>query len=133
MAKQILFLCNHNAGRSQIAQALFNHLNKNPKYKAISAGTDIKTQVNPICIKAMKEMGIDMSNRNVYYPKKLTQKMLENCYKAYTMGCNVKLDIHIKIDKDLDLDDPAGKSIEEVRLIRDSLNHKIIKIIRELH
>ena len=133
MVKQILFLCNHNAGRSQIAQALFNHLNMNPGYKAISAGTDIETQVNPTCIKAMEEIGIDMSNRNVYYPKKLTPKMLENCHKAYTMGCNVKIDIRIKIDKDLDLEDPAGKSIEEVRLIRDSLKHKVMGIINELH
>ena len=59
--------------------------------------------------------------------------MLENYYKAYTMGCDVKFDIHIKIDKDLDLEDPAGKDIKQVMLIRDSLKHKIMRIINELH
>lgn len=126
--KTILFLCGHNAGRSQMAQALFNTLNKNSEYRGESAGTNIADQVNPACVEALKEIGIDMSDTKEYYPKKVDYN--KEYFKVYSMGCNVKCDV--KADEDLGLDDPAGQGIDAVRKIRDQLKEKIQKIVDEL-
>ncbi|MDP7115561.1 MAG: arsenate reductase ArsC [Candidatus Woesearchaeota archaeon] len=126
--KLILFLCGHNAGRSQMAQAFFNELNENKEFEAESAGTNISTRVNKECVEAMKEIGIDLGDTKVYYPKKFNVK--KRYYKVYTMGCNVKCSKDA--DEDLDLDDPAGKPIEDVRMIRDELKAKIQKIVEEV-
>ena len=134
MVKKILFLCGHNAGRSQMAQAFFNHLNKNKEFIGISAGTNIASKVNQECILAMKEIGIDLSDKKKYFPKKVNEDMLNNAHKIFTMGCDVTCTLPKgrKFDDDWNLDDPNGKSIEGIKLIRDSIKHKTIQLIKEL-
>ncbi len=124
-----MFCCGHNAGRSQMAQAFFNHLNKNPKFVAESAGTNIANEINKQCVEAMKEIGIDMGDKKKYYPKAINPK--RKYFRIYTMGCNVQCPIDFY--KDLALDDPAGKPVEEVRIIRDQVKEKILEIINNLN
>lgn len=135
MAKEILFLCGHNAGRSQMAQAFFNNFNKNKEYVGISAGTNAVDKVNPFCVKAMKEIDIDMSDKDLYYPKKVNNETLLGAYKIFTMGCGVvcKLPAGKKFDADWNLDDPAGKSIKEVSRIKEELKKKILDLIKDLN
>ena len=80
----------------------------------------------------MEELGVDMSDKNNYYPKKLEKSMLNGPYQIFTMGCDVMPDFDIKINGDLNLDDPAGKGIVELRKIRDELKGKIIKLVSGL-
>ena len=68
-----------------MAQAFFNHLNKNKEFIGISAGTNIGSEVNAICMQAMKEIGIDLSDKNIYFPKKVNEDMLNDSYKIFTM------------------------------------------------
>ena len=81
--KTVLFICVHNSGRSQMAEAFFNQMGKG-KAKAISAGSQPDNQVNPVVVKAMQEVGIDISHNK---PKLLTLEMMEGITLAITMGC----------------------------------------------
>jgi len=114
-----------------MAQAFFNNLNKNEEYEAVSAGTNIGNEVNTTCMLAMKEIEIDLS---AHYPKKVNDKILKDAYKIFTMGCKVTCDLPagIKFDDDWNIDDPAGKSVEEVRPIRDTIKNKTLLLIEEL-
>ena len=114
-----------------MAQAFFNSLNKNEEYQGISAGTNIASEVNQVCISIMKEIGINISS---HYPKKVNDKILKDAYKIFTMGCNVTCDLPAgrKFDDDWNIDDPAGKSVEEIRPIRDSIKNKTLLLIEEL-
>ena len=85
--KKILFLCGHNAGRSQMAQAFFNHLYTGDAFVGESAGTNIAPGLNRTCVAAMKEIGIDMSDNSVYYPKVIDRQ--KQYLKVFGMGCNV--------------------------------------------
>ena len=129
MVRNIIFVCGHNAGRSQIAQAFFNHLNTNPEFRGESAGGNIADEVNPQAITAMKEIGIDMTDKTKYFPKVLDEGRLY--FKKFSMGCNVSCGV--EIDEDLGIDDPAGQPIEKVREIRDQIKIKIENIIGELN
>ena len=117
-----------------MAQAFFNHLNKNKEFIGISAGTNIGSEVNPDCILAMKEIGIDLSDQNIYFPKKVNEDMLNAAHKIFTMGCDVTCNLPEgkKFDDDWNLDDPAGKTIEGIKLIRDSIKNKTLLLIKEL-
>src|SRR4030066_649906 len=84
--KTILFVCVHNAGRSQMAEAFFNQMAKG-KVKGFSAGTQPADKVNPVVVEAMREVGIDISHQK---PKLLTPEMLENVDRVITMGCSVE-------------------------------------------
>ena len=128
MVKRILFVCGHNAGRSQMAQALFNHLNTNSEFVAESAGTNIGSSVNKQCVKALQENGIDMSDSSQFFPKKID--MSKQYEKVISMGCNVKCDL--PIDEDFGLDDPHEQSLESVKKIRDQLQGKIQKLVETL-
>ena len=129
--KKILFVCVENAGRSQMAEAFFRKYM--PKgFEAISAGTKPSTKVNPIVLQAMKEIGIDIENQT---PKHISQQIISESDKAINMGCMDKESCPSLFMKDI-LDwqtpDPKGKSIEEVRKMRDQIKTKVMILIKSL-
>jgi len=127
--KKILFVCVENAGRSQMAEAFFRKYM--PKgFEAISAGTKPSTQVNPIVFQAMKEIGIDMEDQK---PKYISQQIIDESEIAINMGCIDKEACPVLFIKDIldwQVSDPKGKSIEEVRIIRDQIEKKVIDLIK---
>ena len=129
--KKILFVCVENAGRSQMAEAFFRKYM--PKgFEAISAGTKPSTHVNPIVLQAMKELGIDIENQT---PKHISQQIISESEKAVNMGCIDKEACPALFMKDVldwQIPDPKGKSIEEVRKIRDQIKTKVIILIKSL-
>lgn len=128
MAKRegsFLFVCVHNAGRSQMAEAFA----RKRGLTATSAGTIPSTTVNPTVVQAMKEKGIDVSSST---PKLLTNEMINKATIVVTMGCSVEevcpRPMLAKMQKklvDWDLEDPKGKTIEQVRRIRDDIERKV--------
>ena len=129
--KKILFVCVENAGRSQMAEAFFRKYM--PKgFEAISAGTKPSTQVNPIVLQAMKEIGIDIENQT---PKHISQQIISESDKAINMGCIDKESCPALFMKDIldwQIPDPKGKSIEEVRKIRDQIKTQVMILIKSL-
>ena len=131
MVKQILFVCTENSARSQIAEGLFNHHNKNPEYEGISAGTNPSTEIKPLAIAVMKEKCIDISKQK---PKLLDLRAANNAYKIFTMGCIKGCPITPKEKTtDWNLKDPAGKTIEEYRKVRDEIEEKVNLLISALN
>ena len=129
--KKILFVCVENAGRSQMAEAFFRKYM--PKgFEAISAGTKPSTQVNSIVLQAMKEIGIDIENQT---PKYISQQIIDESEKAINMGCIDKESCPALFMNDVldwQIPDPNGKSIEEVRKIRDQIKTKVMILIKSL-
>ncbi len=128
--RKILFVCVHNAGRSQMAEAFFNKMAKGMA-KGISAGTQPADKVNPVVVEAMHEVGIDISRRK---PKMLTLKMLEDAERVITMGCGVEgvCPASFVPTEDWQLDDPEGKPIEQVRQIREEVKARVERLVKEL-
>jgi arsenate reductase len=128
--KKALFVCVHNSGRSQIAEAFFNYLAEG-KAVATSAGTKPAARVNPTVIEAMREVGVDISNQR---PKPLTLEMLENADRVITMGCDVEgvCPATFVPTEDWQLEDPEGKPIDKVREIRDEIEAKVRNLIEEI-
>ena len=128
--KKILFVCVHNAGRSQIAEAFFNHYAKG-KAQAFSAGTHYASRIDPIVVEAMAERGIDISSKR---PKMLTLEMLGVADKVISMGCGVEgvCPATYVPTEDWQLEDPEGKPIEQVRAIRDEIEAKVKTLIEEI-
>jgi protein-tyrosine-phosphatase len=128
--KNVLFVCVGNSGRSQMAEAFFNQL-AGGKAKASSAGTNPASEVSPTVIQAMKEVGIDISNNR---PKKLTLDMLKLADRVITMGCGVEgvCPTTLAETEGWGLEDPKGKSIDEVREIRDEIKARIAKMLKNL-
>ena len=131
MQEEILFVCVENAGRSQMAQAFAEKLG----LKALSAGTVPSTRVNPVVVEAMRERGIDLSKKS---PKMLTSDMIDHARLVVTMGCSVEeacprpmLAAMQKKLVDWNLADPKGRSIEEVRKIRDEIEKRVREIAKE--
>ncbi|MFC2045544.1 arsenate reductase ArsC [Chloroflexota bacterium] len=129
--KRVLFICVHNAGRSQMAEAFFNQL-AGGRTLATSAGTSPATGINPAVQQAMLELGIDISQQ---YPQKLTLAMLEEADRAITMGCSEEQTCPASLApaEDWQLDDPEGQPIEKVREIRDIIKTRVAKLIEELN
>ena len=129
--RKVVFVCVHNAGRSQMAEAFFNKMAKG-KAVAISAGTDPAAQVNPVVIEAMREAGIDISHQK---PKMLTFEMLQDAERVITMGCSVEEVCPATFipTEDWELDDPQGKALAEVRRIRDRIKAKVEELVKELN
>ncbi|MCX5995108.1 MAG: arsenate reductase ArsC [Chloroflexi bacterium] len=128
--KKILFVCVHNAGRSQMAEAFFNHYAKG-KAQAFSAGTHYASRIDPTVVEAMAERGIDISNKR---PKMLTLEMQVDTDKIITMGCGEKC-IYPGTSfptEDWQLEDPEGKPIEQVRAIRDKIETKVKTLLEEI-
>ena len=128
--KNILFVCVHNAGRSQMAEAFFNKMVQG-KAKSFSAGTQVAEKVNPLVVAAMREVGLDVGENK---PKMLTIEMLDNADKVITMGCGVEgvCPASLVPTEDWKLEDPEGKTIEQVRQIRDGVKLRVEALIKEL-
>jgi len=129
--KKILFVCVHNSGRSQMAEAFFNQLAGNTAL-AFSAGTQPASQINPIVVQVMREAGLDISHHS---PKLLTIEMLENADRVITMGCGVEklCPAALVPMEDWGIDDPEGETIDQVRKIRDIVKNKVNILIKELN
>ena len=132
MNKTVVFVCVHNSGRSQMAEAFFNQIAEG-KAHAISAGTQPVDKVNPMVVKVMQEIGIDISNNK---PKLLTMEMVEKADKMITMGCGAEVGAVCPASfiqtEDWTLEDPKGKSLEQVRKIRDEIKERVIGLLNEL-
>ena len=128
--KTILFVCVHNSGRSQIAEAFFKQLTKG-KFIAYSAGTKPASEINPLIIQVMYESGLDISKNK---PKMLTPEMVHKADSVITMGCNVVETCPASFfpTEDWQIIDPEGKTIDEVREIRDIIRLRVEKLIKEL-
>ena len=126
--RTVLFICVHNSGRSQMAEAFFNQMAKG-KAQAISAGSQPGDAVNPVVVKAMQEVGIDISQNK---PKLLTLEMMEGIEKAITMGCEETCPMTTVPTEDWGLDDPKDKPIEQVRKIRDEIRKRVEILVKEM-
>src|ERR687897_3459987 len=123
--KYVVFVCTHNAGRSQMAQAFFER-HAPPDIRAESAGQQPADAVWPPVVEAMREVGIDLSGRR---PKKLTLEMQLHADWAITLACGAQCPYVPTTVEDWDIPDPAGKPLEEVRLIRDQLEARVKELI----
>ena len=125
----VLFVCIHNAGRSQMAAGYLKHL-AGDRIEVRSAGTDPGDKVNPAAVAAMAEEGIDIS---VNFPKKLTDEAVKESDYVITMGCGDTCPYFPgKTYLDWPLDDPAGQGVEAVRPIRDAVRAKVEALIQEI-
>ena len=131
LGKTILFVCVENAGRSQMAEGFFKRYA--PKgYTAASAGTQPAGEINPIAIQAMKEIGIDISGQK---SKIITDDMIRNSVRAVNMGCMDQAEcplLYLNNPIDWAIEDPKGKSIERVRLIRDDIERRVKELAENL-
>jgi arsenate reductase len=127
MMHKVIFACIHNAGRSQMAAAFFNHLADPQKAVAISAGTDPGLRVHPEVLSVMQEIGIDLSNAK---PQKLTEELARDAQLLITMGCGDKCPYvpGLRIN-DWPLKDPKGLPVEEVRAIRDDIKERVTVLL----
>ncbi|GAA2187749.1 arsenate reductase ArsC [Leucobacter alluvii] len=125
----VLFVCVHNAGRSQMAAAFLDHLARG-RIEVRSAGSAPADSINPAAVAAMSEVGVDMSTAT---PKVLTPEAVQESDVVITMGCGDACPIFPgKRYEDWQLDDPAGRGIEAVRPIRDEIRARIETLIAEL-
>ena len=125
----VLFVCVHNAGRSQMAAGFMEKLS-NGKVTVLSAGSAPKDSINPIAIQAMAEVDIDIANNQ---PKILTTEAVKESDVVITMGCGDTCPFYPgKRYEDWVLDDPAGQSIEKVRVIRDQIKVKVEELLSSL-
>lgn len=125
----VLFVCVHNAGRSQMAAGYLQHL-AGDRVQVLSAGTEPKDQVNPSAIEAMNEEGIDIAGNS---PKVLTTEAVQDSDYVITMGCGDACPFFPgKTYLDWPLDDPAGKTVADVRPIRDEIRAKVEHLISEI-
>ena len=126
---RVLFVCLHNAGRSQMSQALFERA-AGGAHEARSAGTTPGDRVHPEVVEAMSELGVDVADRT---PKKLTNELAEWADVVVTMGCGDECPyIPGKRYIDWDLQDPKGRPIEEVRQIRDDIARRVASLLEEM-
>lgn len=129
--KYVLFACIENAGRSQMAEGFFRRYAPQG-YEAISAGTKPTSEINPIAVEAMKEVGIDLSKQK---PKMLTNEIIKDSILNVNMGCMDKTEcpaIFMKNSVDWNIEDPKGKPIEKVREIRDNIELKVRQLCKTL-
>lgn len=129
--KKILFVCIENAGRSQIAEGFFKKY-VTSSYQSISAGTKPVSEINPLAIEVMKEVGVDISKQT---PKIISEEMITQSTKIVNMGCMDKEScpaLFLNNVIDWAIPDPKGKSIDEVRKIRDQIEAKVIEFVKNL-
>jgi arsenate reductase (thioredoxin) len=125
----VLFLCTHNAGRSQMALGYFARL-AGDRAIAYSGGSEPADQINPAAIAAMAEVGIDIASQQ---PKRWTQEMVEAADVVVTMGCGDACPfIPGRRYEDWTLPDPAGKPVDEVRPVRDEIERRVRQLLGEL-
>jgi len=128
--KRVLFVCVGNSGRSQMAEAFFNHF-RGGSSLALSAGTRPATSVSRTAIAAMAELDIDISAQR---PKPLTRQMIQQADRIIAMGCDVaeSCPIGLHASKDWGLGDPQGQPLEKVRLIRDQIRERVLALLAVL-
>jgi arsenate reductase (thioredoxin) len=125
--KHIIFACVHNAGRSQMAAALFNRIADPTKARAVSAGTEPGDRVHPEVIVAMNELGLDLSGAR---PQRLTPELAAGAHVLITMGCGDACPLVPGAQRDdWPLDDPKGKTLDEVRRIRDEIRQRVEQLV----
>ena len=125
----VLFVCVHNAGRSQMAAGFMTHLSQG-RVEVLSAGSAPKDSINPVAVEAMAEIGIDISNNS---PKVLTPEAVQQSDAVITMGCGDACPFYPgKRYEDWVLEDPAGQGIESVRAIRDEIKVRVENLLSEL-
>ena len=128
-APVVLFVCVHNAGRSQMAAALLD-ARSGGRVEVRSAGSEPADQINPVAVEAMSEIGLDIRSET---PKLLTGEAVQAADVVITMGCGDACPVfHGKRYLDWELDDPAGKGLNEVRVIRDEIDRRVQKLAAEL-
>jgi arsenate reductase len=126
---EVLFVCVHNAGRSQMAAALLERRAEG-RVRVLSAGSDPADRLNPAVVEAMAELGIDISGER---PKKLEDGMVRESDVVITMGCGDACPIYPgKRYEDWELEDPSGKDLETVRGIRDEIAGRVDGLLSEL-
>ena len=126
---EVLFVCVHNAGRSQMAAGLLERKGKG-RVRVISAGSEPAERLNPAVVEAMDEVGIDISAER---PKKLEDGMVRESDVVITMGCGDACPIYPgKRYEDWELEDPSGKDLETVRGIRDRISQRVDALLRDL-
>jgi arsenate reductase len=130
--RTILFVCVENAGRSQMAEGFFNKKYAPKGYRAISAGTRPASQINPLAVQTMKEVGIDISSQK---SKIITEDMIKSSEKSVNMGCMDRAEcpvLFINNVVDWGIEDPKGKPIEKIREIRDEIERRVKEIAQSL-
>ena len=129
--KKILFVCVENAGRSQIAEGFFRKYAPDG-FVAVSAGTKPVDNLNPIAVETMKEVGIDISQQK---SKLISNEMIDESESVVNMGCMDKEScpaLFVEDIADWEIEDPKGKSIEQVRIIRDAIECKVKELVTKL-
>jgi protein-tyrosine-phosphatase len=128
-APEVLFVCVHNAGRSQMAAGLVR-LRSNGRIQVRSAGSDPTDRINPAVIEVMREIGVDLSEE---FPKPLEDEVVRAADVVITMGCGDACPIYPgKRYEDWTLEDPAGKDVATVRRIRDEIDARVRRLVDEL-
>jgi protein-tyrosine-phosphatase len=130
--KTILFVCVENAGRSQMAEGFFNQKYAPKGSRAISAGTRPVSQINPLAVQVMSEVGIDISSQK---SKIITEDMIKSSAKSVNMGCIERAEcpmLFINNVIDWGIEDPKGKPIEKIREIRDEIDTRVREIAQSL-
>jgi arsenate reductase len=128
-APKVLFVCVHNAGRSQMAAALLERHGAG-RISVRSAGSEPAAELNPAVVEAMREVGIDLDGRR---PRRLADEDVSEADVVVTMGCGDACPVYPgKRYEDWSLEDPAGKSLEEVRPIRDEIDGRVRDLVRGL-
>ena len=126
---EVLFVCTHNAGRSQMAAALLDHQAAG-RVRVFSAGSQPASQLNPAVVAAMAEIGLDISRE---YPKPLTGDKVRAADVVITMGCGDACPIYPgKRYEDWDLPDPAGLPLDDIRPIRDAIRGRVQALLADL-
>ena len=124
---KVVFACVHNAGRSQMAAALFNAMADPGKARAVSAGTAPAERVHPEVVAAMRELGIDLSTAR---PQRLTPELAQDAALLVTMGCGDECPVVPGMRRDdWPLLDPKGRSMEVVRSVRDEIADRVQKLV----
>jgi len=126
---EVLFVCVHNAGRSQMAAGLLE-LRSEGRITVRSAGSSPEEEINPNAVVALEEVGVDLSEA---FPKPLTDEVVRAADVVITMGCGDACPVYPgKKYEDWELDDPAGQDLESVRRIRDEIDARVQRLIAEL-
>ena len=126
---EVLFVCVHNAGRSQMAAALFEH-HAQGRVRVRSAGSAPASEINPAVVAAMAELGLDLSKE---FPKPLTDAFVQGADVVITMGCGDACPLYPGTRYlDWEVEDPAGKGLADVRPIRDEIDRRVQLLIAEL-
>ena len=125
----VLYVCVHNAGRSQMAAA-FTRVLSQGRVEVRSAGSLPATEINPTVVQAMNEIGVDLSKE---YPKPIADDVVREADVVVTMGCGDACPVYPgKRYEDWELDDPSGQPIEQVRLIRDEIRRRVESLLAQL-